>query len=112
MAKSNGKATVVTLAQQLIAGTAKHLASATTVMLAGGSYTPAQITTKLQQVVSLRTDVDTAKATTKAKLAAEKANMPALHTLMGALVTYVKASYGNAPDVLADFGMHRRRGHR
>jgi len=56
--------------------------------------------------------VDTAKATTKAKLAAEKANMPALHTLMGALVTYVKASYGNAPDVLADFGMHRRRGHR
>jgi hypothetical protein len=106
MAKSNGKATVVTLAQQLIAGTAKHLASATTVMLAGGSYTPAQITTKLQQVVSLRTDVDTAKATTKAKLAAEKANMPALHTLMGALVTYVKASYGNAPDVLADFGIH------
>jgi hypothetical protein len=81
-------------------------------MLAGGSYTPAEVATKLQQVAALRTDVNTAKATTKAKLAAEKANMPALHTLMGALVTYVKASYGNAPDVLADFGMHRRRGHR
>jgi hypothetical protein len=106
MAKSTGKGTVVALAQQLIAGTAKHLASATTVMLAGGSYTPAQITTKLQQVVSLRADVDTAKASTQAKLAAEKANMPALRTLMGALVTYVKASYGNAPDVLADFGVH------
>ena len=75
-------------------------------MLAGGSYTPAEVATKLQQVAALRTDVNTAKATTKAKLAAEKANMPALHTLMGALVTYVKASYGNAPDVLADFGIH------
>jgi hypothetical protein len=106
MAKNTGKATVVALAQQLIAGTAKHLASVTTVTLAGGSYTPAQITTKLQEVVSLRADVDAAKATTQAKLAAETADMPALRTLMGALVTYVKAAYGNAPDVLADFGVH------
>jgi hypothetical protein len=106
MAKNIGKAAVVALAQQLIAGTSKHLASVTTVMLAGDSYTPAQVTTKLQEVVSLRADVDAAKATTQAKLATEEADMPALRTLMGALVMYVKAAYGNAPDVLADFGVH------
>jgi len=105
MAKSTAKGTVG-LAQQLIAGTNKHLASGTTVMLAGGSYTPAELTTRLNRVVTLRSDVDAAKATTKAKLAAEKADMPALRTLMGALASYVKAAYGGAPDVLADFGLH------
>jgi len=100
------KGTVVAFAKQLIAGTNKHLASTAQVMLVGGSYTPAQITEKLQAIVNLRSDVDAAKATTKAKLAAEKTDMPALRTLMGALVTFVKAAYGSQPDVLADFGIH------
>ena len=104
--KSKGQGTVVALAQSLGAGVTKHLSNVTNVTLAGSSYTPAQITTKLQQVASLRSDVDAAKATTKAKLAAEKAQMPALRTFMSALVSYVKAGYGSAPDVLADFGIH------
>jgi hypothetical protein len=104
--KNQSKATVVDLAKQLIAGTTKHLGNGTKVMLSGGSFTAVEITSKLNQLVTLRTDVDTAKAQTKAKLAAEKADMPALRTLMGALVTFVKAAYGNAPDVLADFGIH------
>jgi hypothetical protein len=49
--------------------------------------------------------LDAAKATTKGKLAAEKAAMPALRTFMSALVTYIKAGYGGQPDVLADFGI-------
>jgi len=97
---------VVALAKQLIAGTNKHLAGTAQVMLVGGSYTPAQIAEKLQELVNLRDDVDAAKAATKAKLAAEKADMPALRTLMEALVTFVKAAYGSQPDVLADFGVH------
>jgi hypothetical protein len=104
--KTQGKGTVVGLAEQLIAGTKKHLANVTQVMLAGGSFTPAQVTERLQELVNLRNDVDAAKASTKAKLAAEKANMPALRTHMDALVTFVKAAFGNAPDVLADFGLH------
>ncbi len=107
MATNNrGKSTVVARATQLIAGANKHLASVTKLTLAGGSYTPAELTTQLQRVVSLRDDVDTAKATAKAKLAVETADMPSLRTLMSAVVTYVKAAYGNAPDVLADFGVH------
>jgi hypothetical protein len=70
------------------------------------SFTPAQIAAKLQTLVNLRNDVDAAKATTKARLAAEKADMPALRTFMGAFVTYVKAVFGNQPEELADFGIH------
>jgi hypothetical protein len=51
---------VVALAQSLGAGVTKHLSNVTNVTLAGSSYTPAQITTKLQQVASLRSDADTA----------------------------------------------------
>jgi hypothetical protein len=104
--KPKAKGTVVALATQLIAGTNKHFANTAQVMFAGGSFTPAQITAKLQSLVNLRDDVDAAKATTKAKLAAEKTDTPALHTFMGAFVTFVKATFGGQPDVLADFGVH------
>src|SRR5580700_2481279 len=92
--KKENKATVVTSATQLIAGVTKRFATGTQVSFAGGSFTPAQITSKLQALVTLRTDVDTAKASTKAKLAAESADAPALRTFMSALVAYVKAVYG------------------
>jgi hypothetical protein len=104
--KARSKATVVDFANDLIAGANKHFANATQVTFAGGSFTPAQITAKLQALVNLRHDVDAANATTKARLAAEKADMPALRTFLGAFVTYVKAVFGNQPDTLADFGIH------
>jgi hypothetical protein len=104
--KTTGKGTVVAFASQLIAGTNKHLANTTQVLLVGGSFTPAQIAERIQTLVKLRNDVDAAKATTKAKLAAEKADMPALRTFMDAYVSFVKAAFGSQPDVLADFGIH------
>ena len=104
--KTQGKGTAVDLAKQLIAGTNKHLANATQVMLVGGSFTPAQITAQLQALVNLRSDVDAAKASTNAKLAAEKTDMPALRVFQDAFVAFVKAAFGNQPDVLADFGLH------
>jgi len=100
------KGTVVALAQQLIAGTTKHLANTTQVMLAGSSFTPAQIIEKLQNLVNLRRDVDAAKASSQAKLVVETTQMPALRTFTGTLVTFIKAAYANQPDVLADFGLH------
>ena len=108
MATSNSesKAAVVASAQQLIAGVTKHLGSATQVTLLGTAHTPADLTTKLQQVVGLQSDVDAAKATTRSKLTAQKASMASLRPMMGALVAYAKASFGSQPDVLADFGIH------
>jgi hypothetical protein len=104
--KKQGKSTVVALAEQLIAGTSKHLTNMPQVMLVGGSFTPAQVTAQLQALIDLRNDVDAAKASTQGKLAVEKANMPALRIFMDAFVTFVKAAFGTAPDVLADFGLH------
>jgi hypothetical protein len=104
--KNESKAAVVANAQQLIAGVTKHLGSTTQVTLLGSSFTPADLTTKLQQVVSLQSDVDAAKAATKSKLTAQKTSMTSLRPLMGALVAYVKASFGGQPDALADFGIH------
>ncbi len=104
--KISSKGQVAAHAKQLIAGAEKHLANVTQVTRVGSSFTPAQLTAKLQQVVTLREDVDAAKASTKAKIVAEKADMPALRTLMSALLSHVKAAFGNSPDVLADFGVH------
>ena len=104
--KVESKSQLVTTATQLIAGVSKHLTTTTPVVLLGSSSTPTEITTKLQSIVSLRADVDAAKAATKAKLAVEAADMPSLRIFMNAFVTYVKAAYGASPDVLADFGIH------
>jgi len=78
--KTKTKSQVVALTQQLIAGTAKHLTGTTQVQLVGSSFTSADITAKLQSIVTLESDVDAAKAATKAKLATQTASMPALRT--------------------------------
>jgi hypothetical protein len=104
MAKK-GKADSVARAKQLSAGVAKHLASTTQVVFTGGPFTPAQITEKLQAIVTLRADVDAAKAETRVKIAAERADMPSLRAFASALVAYVKVTFGGSPDVLADFGI-------
>jgi hypothetical protein len=105
MAKKQSVHADASLATQLIAGTQKHLASGGQLPLASGATTAAQLTTQLQAIVQLRSDVDAAKAQTAAKLAAWHAQMPALRIVMDALVAYVRAIYASAPDVLADFGL-------
>jgi len=69
----------------------------------------AQITSKLQSIVTLRSDVDAAKAATKAKLAAEASQLPALRDLMIAFESYLRGAYGSQPDVLADFGLQPKK---
>jgi len=103
--KAESKGQLVVVAQQLIAGTAKHLTTATPVAFLGGSFTPAQITTELDQVATLRSAVNTAKAAVIAKLATEKADLPSLRTFIAAYNAYLKVTFGSSPDVLADFGM-------
>ena len=72
----------------------------------GESLTPAQVVEKLQALVDLRTAVDAAKASTKAKLAKEQTLAPSLRTFLDAYVMFVKSAHQNSPDVLADFGVH------
>jgi hypothetical protein len=103
--KIDTKGQLVVRATELIAGTSKHLTNATNIALLGSSFTPAEVTTKLQSLVTLRNDVNTAKAATRAKVTLEAASRPALRTFLSAYVTFLKAAYGSTPDVLADFGI-------
>jgi len=97
------------LAEQLIAGMKKHLANAGSLAFAGATYTPAQIEASLQTLADLRTAVDVAKAASKAKVAAWKAQSASLRSRMAAFEAFVKVTYGNSPDVLADFGLKPRK---
>jgi hypothetical protein len=103
--KKDSKGQVAAVAKQLIAGAEKHLTGVTQVPLAGGSYTPAQITSTLQSLVNLRSDVDASKASTRAKIANEATRMPALRAFLSAFESFVKGAFGPSPDVLADFGI-------
>ena len=93
------------LATNLVAGAQKHLSNMAQLMFDGGTTTPAQVETSLKALATLRTDVDAARTVLKAKLADEKAQGPTLRAEMLAFVVFVRAMFGNSPDVLADFGL-------
>jgi hypothetical protein len=101
---NKGKKTAADLAETLIAGTQKHLANGQ-MQFAGGVFTEAQIVAELKQLVALRTDVETARAATRAKVDAERAKAPAIRSFMSAFVQAVKVAFGTQADVLVDFGL-------
>jgi hypothetical protein len=103
--KTKGKNKDASLAKQLIAGTSKHLSTMKQLMFDGATYTPAQVAGELQKLVTLRSDVEDARAALHAKLEEELANLGALIAFLNAFVAFVKATFGNKPDVLADFGL-------
>lgn len=109
MTTKQNKGTEAALATQLVAGTQKHFATMASLMFASGSFTPAQIVAQLQQLVTLRADTDSAKATFRAKVAADTVQAPALLTFQRAYVQFVKTTFSNSPDVLADFGLKAKK---
>jgi uncharacterized protein (DUF1501 family) len=96
---------VAALAESLAAGVQKHLSTVTQLIIGSGTYTPVQVANQLLAFAKLRTDVDTAKAALKATLVDEEAQGPALREFFLAVLQYVRAAYGNSPDILADFGV-------
>ncbi len=109
MAVGKSKSQDASHAEQLIAGTKLHFASAASVAFAGGQFTPAQVETSLQTLVDLRSAVDAARATMTAKVAAELAQAPALRRFMSTYDAFVRVTFGEQPDVLADFGLKPRK---
>jgi hypothetical protein len=106
---TTGKNTDVALATQLVAGTKQHFSTVSSLAFGNGTYTPAQVEAFLQTLIDLRAAVDDAKSATKAKIVAEAAQAPPLRSQMAAFVAYVKATFGNSPDALADFGLKPRK---
>jgi hypothetical protein len=96
----------VARAGDLSAGTTKHYPNATDTLAFGGAkYTVKEVQANLAEIETLRTATTDAQSNATAKVAAEKARLPTLLAFMSAYVAFVKATYGDTPDVLADFGL-------
>jgi hypothetical protein len=111
MAK-NGKSNEASRVSQLITGTNKHYSNGSQQLSVGGvTYTVSALTLLLQSFVDLREAVDATRAAARAKVQAENAQAPTLRKVVSAYVAYVKARFGNTPDVLVDFGIapHKER---
>jgi hypothetical protein len=102
---ATGKNKAASRAEQLAAGIQKHFGTGGSLVVAGTPLTPAEVLASMQTLADLRAAVSDAKAALQAKVAAEEAQAPALRRRMTAFVAYVRATLGNAPDVLADFGL-------
>jgi hypothetical protein len=104
------KKNTVYRAEGLSEGTAKHFSNASAMLSFGGvTYTLAQVTATLAEVADLRTAAVLAQATARAKVAAETARLPSLRDFLAAYTAFVKATFGGAPDVLADFRLAPRK---
>jgi hypothetical protein len=109
MSSSNTKprtsqASEIAKAQQLIVGLGKHLANAS-FTVASTSYTSAEVTSALEQLVTVLLGLAAARARVRVKLVALESQHPALLKVVRALVKYVKLTYGDSPEILADFGI-------
>jgi hypothetical protein len=93
----------------LITGARKHFGSREILRYASTQHTSDEVTAGLQTLVDLRNEVEAAKAVLAAKLHAEEAHAPALCADMDAFEAFVRAAFGNSPDVLADFGLAPRK---
>jgi hypothetical protein len=106
----HNKSIQVSRAKQLIAGANKHFPNGNDTLAFGGeSTTVSAFVAKVQTFVDLRDAVNAAKAAAKAKLEEERAQSAALLVALAAFAAFVRARFGNAPDVLADFGLSPRK---
>src|SRR5260370_30340162 len=97
--------------KQLVTGTIKHYPNASAELVFGGATrTVSALTELLQGFVDLRSAVVASQAATKAKVAAERAEAPALLAVIREYVAFVRATFGNSADALADFGLSSRKG--
>jgi hypothetical protein len=106
VSKAKSKADKASLVMSLITGTNKHYPTGSQVLSFGGAtHTVTALTQLFQSFVDLRNAVIASQAATKAKVATERAQAPSLLVVIDEFVAFVKVTFGNQPDVLADFGL-------
>ena len=100
------KTSKASLVKQLIAGANKRFPNASGVLTFGGAtHTVTALTQLLQSYVDLREAVIASQAATNAKVASERAQTPSLLAVIDEFVAYVRVTFGNQPEALADFGL-------
>jgi hypothetical protein len=104
-----GKSIEKAATEQLVVGAKKHFSNAASLSFGGATFTPAQLIETLQALVDLHQAVDDARTALNAKIVEEVAKAPPLRSVATAFATFVKATFGNSPDTLADFGLKPRK---
>src|SRR5579859_5503917 len=91
---------------KLLAGTKKRYPNGSQKLTFGGAdHTVDEVNTNLQKFVDNRTAVDTAKASAKAKVDAERADLASLLAYIDEFVKFLRTTFGTAADALGDFGI-------
>ena len=93
----------------LIAGSNKHFTGVPSVTVGGVTYALPVLLALLQSFVDLLNSVITARGPYLEALKNETAKAPALRAIVSAFRAYVVATFGNSPQVLADFGIAPRK---
>ncbi|HEY8041840.1 MAG TPA: hypothetical protein VIF15_18680 [Polyangiaceae bacterium] len=106
MSGDHGKKTKAALATKLIAGAKKRFPNGSDKLTFGGvTRTVDAVTTLIQSFVDNRVAVEEAQAAASAKVAVEDAQAPSLIAIIVAFVAFVRLTFGNQADALADFGL-------
>ena len=104
---TNSKTDRATRVGQLIAGLKKRFpnGSQKLTIRGGSSVTVDEAAAELQKFADNRAAVTQAQAAAKAKVAAERADLPTLDAFINAFVAFVKFTFGSDATALADFGI-------
>jgi len=108
MGTNNKKQSVTIRAGNLLAGVKKHYGNVPSLTFASATHTIQEITQELQALIDLRKAVDDARSALKGKLALEGAQAPSILGMMADLTAFLRATFSNSPDVLADFGISKK----
>jgi hypothetical protein len=92
-------------AVRLVEGARKHYESGEILRYASAQRTREEVTARLQALIDLRGEVEAAKAALAAKLHEEETLAPALCKDMDAFEAFVRVTFGDSPEALADFGL-------
>ena len=103
---ANTKSNLAAQVRQFLTGARKPFPNGSqTLQIGGVTSTVTGLTAILQSFVDNRDAVEASKAATKAKIETERVQSPSQLALIRAFQTVVRGAFGNAADVLADFGL-------
>jgi hypothetical protein len=113
MAKNKGKAAVAARVGHLIAGTRKRFTSGGEKLTLGGGLvvTVDEAVSELQKLIDNRAAVVAAQATARAKVAAERDDMPVLIAFMRDFEEFVSFNFGHDATAVGDFGVTPPKAH-
>jgi hypothetical protein len=107
---STSKSSRTSRARQMIVGIAKHFTNGSqSISVNGASLTVTALTQVLQDFVDQRQAVETARANLKAKVEIDRTRSPSQLAVIRAFDSVARGTFGNSPDVLADFGLEPRK---